>query len=403
MIEPVLDPITTFEWEQGWRKYLCFAYANLAYYADSAFPARVLESFRRAWFHDSVTRVPGVPGGRPPFVVVPFSTNGANVLVVAIAGTTSLWQWVGLTDVPAFQDPVIGTPCRTATVYNRHASAIKAILDEDPDFLTAKNTAGWKVVFTGHSLGGALAEVLAKQYRGSGFYNSIYVEKFASPRVGDARFRDAWTRDILTNSYYLEYDPIDVFPFNANVMAEFADQTYRYPETLFVPDAMEFRIGRNGNGAFKPSVVQNANAVRLAAELVSDLAIDSLWRDHVIAMYRLALSNQLFPQNNLMKFRFLHWELPDNNAWGKFFVPDVEISAAMLGLRSPPPDDEPVPAVLLSRGMSGGGNWGDGGASATGDWGLSESGGRNGNIVRPEPRQVPFVRRQHRPIGGTHR
>lgn len=403
MIDTVLDPITTFEWERGWRSYLCFAYANLAYYADNSFPARVLESFRRAWFHDSVTRVPGVPGGRPPFLVVPFSSNGANVLVVAISGTNSLWQWTGLTDNPAWADPIIGTPCRTATVYNRHAAAIKTILDADQDFLTAKNTPGWRVVFTGHSLGGALAEVLAKQYRGAGFANALFVEKFASPRVGDTRFRDAWSRDILVRSQYLEYDPIDIFPFNANVIAEFADQTYRQPETLLVPDAMEYRFNRRGEGAFKPLVVQNANAVRLAAELVGELAIDSIWRDHLVSVYRLALSNQLWPQRNRMTYRFLHYELPDNNTWGANFTPGPEITDAMKQLLIIPPDDVRVPPQVLPVRMSGGGDWNDEFATGGGDWNVSEAGGRNGNLARPEPRQVPFIRRQHRPIGGISR
>ena len=66
--------------------------------------------------------------------------------------------------------------------------------------------------FTGHSLGGAIAILLAAKYAQDKKYDEVYCYTFGAPRVGDANFGDWLVRRIGRPNYWRLYHPCDPVP-----------------------------------------------------------------------------------------------------------------------------------------------------------------------------------------------
>lgn len=113
-----------------------------------------------------------------------YEKNGQ--LIIAFKGTSTLGDFI--TDVNAFKSTSANTiiPNAKGNVHSGFLAAygsirkeLKQIIDANPDK---------KVLFTGHSLGGALATLA-----GAEFTNNARVITYGAPQVGDDAFVDAYT------------------------------------------------------------------------------------------------------------------------------------------------------------------------------------------------------------------
>ncbi|KAI1480206.1 hypothetical protein K445DRAFT_319885 [Daldinia sp. EC12] len=115
------------------------------------------------------------------------ASDDTNELIVAsIRGSHSIRNWIAdLSFIPI--------PCHLADDCTMHVgfhTAWKEIEDELLDAITAAKEANpsYKIVFTGHSLGGAVATVAAGYAREQGYELDLYT--YGSPRVGNQAFVD---------------------------------------------------------------------------------------------------------------------------------------------------------------------------------------------------------------------
>jgi len=112
-----------------------------------------------------------------------FITHHDEVILIAIRGTLELSDW--WRDADAEQVPFIEGKGK---VHNGFYDAYKALKKFVQDYLDQFHV-GQKIIISGHSLGGAIALLLAEALRNStdNDYN-ILLYTYGSPRVGDATF-----------------------------------------------------------------------------------------------------------------------------------------------------------------------------------------------------------------------
>jgi len=147
--------------------YLCAQASACAYRSDlsALFPG--FDSVQR--INDEATDTQG------------FIATNCHTVLVAFRGTESPRDWV--TDAQ----------CRLQDVgmYRAHQGFCRAAGSVEHEILwrvREHEWAGKKVIFTGHSLGGALAQIAALNLVESGLRVDAVVS-FGSPRVGDGHFR----------------------------------------------------------------------------------------------------------------------------------------------------------------------------------------------------------------------
>lgn len=391
---PVVRPNLQFGEELD---FIALSLAQLAYYADADIPARTNAAFNRSWKIDHFVRVPKVPNGRPGFLICPITEGDTKFLFVAIQGTTQLLQWIRYINLSAIVDSEHGVQGQTYQIFKMYAEQIKAILDVQQEIIEATTQRNWRVIFTGHSLGGAIAHFLTKWYA-TQFPNTLFSALgFASPRVGNWNFEIGWPRNTTRKHWYTRNDPIDFFPCMMPTTEDLLNPVVALGQYPLIPVLEPQQIDPNGLSGDRNWLRAVTTATQLATELGRDLNTDSLWRSHFIQAYRMAFSNRVMMRDELFRLRFLHLEYPDNNSWGANFRVGNEPAANMLLVLDPPPADQAVPPHLIPNVT------GQVPLSMGGDWSTQESAGSNGNLSAPIPRQNPFVRRQHRPIGGVVR
>ncbi|KAI1103243.1 alpha/beta-hydrolase [Jackrogersella minutella] len=113
------------------------------------------------------------------------SSDDKNQLIVAsIRGSSSIRNWIS--DL-AF----ILVPCDLVSGCLAHAGFLTAYSEIADELLAALKSAkaaqpSYKIVFTGHSLGGAVSTIAAANARNAGFDVDLYT--YGSPRVGNTAF-----------------------------------------------------------------------------------------------------------------------------------------------------------------------------------------------------------------------
>ena len=125
-----------------------------------------------------------------------------DAIVLAFRGTRNLRDWI--TDAQFFKRPLSGTNSGDAKVHTGFYRGFDSILSNIignllPDGFTAKASVK-PLIITGHSLGGALASLAAFFLSRQGF-NVRAVYTFASPRVGNAAWRAAYTAECGDRSF----------------------------------------------------------------------------------------------------------------------------------------------------------------------------------------------------------
>lgn len=129
----------------------------------------------------------------PDYKVFGFIARSGGDVVVAIRGTEGIVEWLWDFEFALERFP-FGGACRTESGFTHFYSTLRTGPDDTKprvfDSLKALVTAGGVQTLTiaGHSLGSAVATMLALEIAAAGVFKSPRVYTFASPRVGDAAF-----------------------------------------------------------------------------------------------------------------------------------------------------------------------------------------------------------------------
>jgi pimeloyl-ACP methyl ester carboxylesterase len=89
-------------------------------------------------------------------------------------------------------------------------SCFKSVQGDIDKFLKENGRAKKKIIVTGHSLGGAVATIIAAYIRGT-FHNDVMLYTFGSPRVGDANFVSHYSKADKVHAWRL-FNVCDVVP-----------------------------------------------------------------------------------------------------------------------------------------------------------------------------------------------
>jgi len=132
---------------------------------------------------------------------VPFgfiAKNVENDLVVVIRGTLGIWEWIQdarFLRVPCPLAPGAGeTEDGFTSVYQ--SLTVGATASSLFAYLKSVNPLANSITITGHSLGSALATLLAYDLAVNSVYTNPSVVTFASPQVGDLQFVDTYNNEV---------------------------------------------------------------------------------------------------------------------------------------------------------------------------------------------------------------
>lgn len=102
-----------------------------------------------------------------------------------------------------------GVQCRVNTVF---ANILERVRDSYQWFIDdrSQHATPNKIVFCGHSLGGALAQLAAAEYAGPAPPLPVYVVTYGAPKVGDDNFASLFQSYLSNTSYFFanQYDPV---------------------------------------------------------------------------------------------------------------------------------------------------------------------------------------------------
>ncbi|HXQ81961.1 MAG TPA: lipase family protein [Opitutaceae bacterium] len=159
--------------------------------------------------------------GYVPFGFVAQSAAAPYAIVVSIRGTESIWDWMADAAFVRRACPVSGAPAGAETedgfttlfeslrVAPTQASApLRTAVQTLLAGIGAANVG--QVYVCGHSLGGALATLVAADLAGSRIVNSPVVYTLASPAVGEKTFA-SWCDGLVPDSYRICNAP-DIVP-----------------------------------------------------------------------------------------------------------------------------------------------------------------------------------------------
>ncbi|KAH9245044.1 hypothetical protein BASA81_017500 [Batrachochytrium salamandrivorans] len=153
----------------------------------------------------------------------------SKTIIVAFRGTNKLSDWITNTKFTKWPAPWLKNKSSSSTNHKRvpfpegleiHGGFQTAYLDIRLLMMRGirtarKNHPGFKLVFTGHSLGGALASLAAADYvnRESGDTSYVSVYSYGEPRIGNLEWAD-WFDSLSLTSYRVtsQGDPVPRLP-----------------------------------------------------------------------------------------------------------------------------------------------------------------------------------------------
>jgi len=352
-----------------------FALTYLSQYSSETMQPRVFTAYQNSYGMTNIVNYPRVVGGRPGYLIAYYSDAPQKKVVVAIEGTTSASQLAAWNRNPGSLT-LTGTFGRIHAPFVNHANTILTELRANTAFWGFSQGSDVQIIFTGFSLGAAVAELCAEQLKTEAPAKFICVNKFGSPRVGNARYRDNLRSDVRRWNVYCNDDPIHIFPQFANHNMISGWDSVGVPFTYFVPDVECTRYTRNGDehGGFSGLTV--ATSIYYAGKFFQTINPQNPWYDHALNTYRLMMSNFCWNGNELIKARFLSLEHNNENSWQVNFRPSATVQTSFLQLITPAPDPIYPPnmnvAPILIPGTirpriqvqaepagTGGGDWGE--------------------------------------------
>ncbi|HWY58278.1 MAG TPA: lipase family protein [Terriglobales bacterium] len=134
-------------------------------------------------------------------------------VVIAIRGTAGIWEWVHDCECFAVRCPFLAGAGRTddgfTSIYNSLCVATSARLVETLSTLPFDHSTN-SLTICGHSLGGALATLLALDVTANTNFKNPTVYTFGSPRTGDSLFVSAYNQAV-PNTYRIA-NRVDIVP-----------------------------------------------------------------------------------------------------------------------------------------------------------------------------------------------
>lgn len=324
-----------------------FALCYLARYSSAVIPARVAQSFQRAWAMTHLARVPGSGAGRPTFVLAIWQDDSLTRITVAIEGMRTAQQlhasWVG------YNTLVVSDGRRVYHAYKTFGDEIWALLLANTTFTNAINQPRVQLCFTGFSLGAAIAEYMADLHNGAGpAVSLVQLSKWASPRVGNAAWVDRSHLPADRQNFYVTNDPIWRFPRQTTHQMNLREAPWTQGYTNFARNSPEKTLnlvdGSVHRGAYEDSLYQQLRYVRWMTETFNSL---NPWYYHHANSYRLMLFNASHPSSAQAEaeafWRFQFLEYDDDNSWHANYSRELATWDTMTELADPPPPDVTYP------------------------------------------------------------
>jgi pimeloyl-ACP methyl ester carboxylesterase len=142
--------------------------------------------------------------------------NGAGDVVIAIRGTEGNWEWIHDAEFLTVPCPFLAGAGHTEDGFTAMYNSLRTGVGANSPTL-AKSIGNLSfphpvtsVTVCGHSLGGALATLLALDLAANTVFSHPVVYTYGSPRTGDSLFASTFDQ-VVTNSYRIE-NRLDIVP-----------------------------------------------------------------------------------------------------------------------------------------------------------------------------------------------
>ena len=263
---------------QGFDRVDLYTAAAICAAVNSNQPLNAQAAF--AWIEPAKIKV------YPPSFIFPraFLLTSDSYALFAVAGTTSDLQWI-FHVLGSLQTTVPGVPGAVDTYFEDAAREVE--LAAGLDIVAA--AAGRKVVYVGHSFGGAVAQVLYQKL-GRQITSPTSIFTFGCPRVGDPDFAVAFGINTLSRVEN-DGDPIPSLP-----PPIWAAENSSYP-IPGLPPIVSYEHAPNQNGLDLQGYLAPTNTPNPVLAIVSAIYGAQPINSHSIGEYLRRLALQFNPSN----------------------------------------------------------------------------------------------------------
>lgn len=294
-------------------------------------------SISRSYGWDTFTTLPRVADHAPCTVIAKRLSGKSKRITVAIEGTQSLRQIMGNWTGGALEEFRTGFPLTYKPFNDRADEVLDALIAAGFEDLLNENP-DCQVIFTGHSLGAAIAELLCYRFRTTHAFINYQLWKFGSPKVGTGGWRSTVDQTLYDTSFYTQDDPMSVFP---NYLPPRGVASFLLPVIntgLLSKDRYEWRVRSNGSIGANNLFGDVQTALGLARLLSEPFETpENPWYWHRVNGYRYTITQMLNRVGGLEGARFRYFEAPTENNWGTAYQQDRGVTPEMLQLLSPEP------------------------------------------------------------------
>lgn len=329
--------------------YQALAFTMLSYYSSAVLTSRSIASYARAWGPHDLYQIPSSSSSYPGATVAVFNSGGPKHVIVAIHGISAISALLPIVLGYGYQF----VPGCTGAVYLPfldRANDMWTKLFALPIFAGAVSNDRYVYTFTGHSLGAAMAEIIAARFKAQYPMKSARLIKFASPRVGTYAWRDNRNRDLRTMSVYNRLDPMHFFPYAPQDLNPISAPISNFIVRNFARDEAPWRMNAAGQSFDTDYVSTNPiYAARLTIGGGNSVTSASDWYDHYINSYRVRFMTYAALHDDALKYRFNWLEMPDENSWQTLFTPGMR-DWSLLNVLNPdnPPDFSPSSGAVAN-------------------------------------------------------
>lgn len=285
--------------------------------------------------------VPRVDAGRPAYVIATWNNNGIRRATVAIEGTTSLGQYADVAAGIGVASTLVGTG-RVFSTFQTRAQQILLALNLNANLNAVKAVADAPIIWTGFSLGAAIAEYCGQASYVIGGRRPISVYKFGSPRVGNRTWVSACEQNNSRTGFYCGNDRIDLLPFTTPSGQVAAPLQWETAIVSYERDVHQGRFDRFGaefGDTLQHTLIAHLDVVR-RIRVIGDPP--DPWADHDYNVYRYMMTSFARALTPLNYKRFAFVEFADDNSWGVRFPTARGVVSGTAFLADPPPADEVV-------------------------------------------------------------
>lgn len=316
------------------------ALTYLSQYCNETLDDRVRQCFFRAFGMDYLWAIPDNGDNKPGCILSSWENDDGPQMHVAIHGVQgvgSVWELL----TPVGYSAITGLAGSLWTAFKTAADDLLIPLSSGSDegrlasnesYVRLKSHRRLTITFSGHSLGAAMAELMAYRFKDRHESADVRLIKFGSPRVGNAAWRDNRNRYVKFASVYNGRDPIHYFPWIPSELSFLtlgaANLVVRSPARDDAPmrlDPDEGRIRSTYLGTWSGAEI-DAGLFAFRSHVFSNA-----WYDHSMNSYRLSWMSYLAQMQDAAQYRFNFLEHPDENNWHQLFTPGMRQWESLTG------------------------------------------------------------------------